>query len=211
MKSAHVLGVGAPLNRFRVYQYLCAVSWAPRHFFLAASYLDDAHSLMYYHNGILMSRLKQLLLFFKQPIQLGFSLEPSVYARHPFLLCRCITRVLKAINWSKGSKKVNLSGLSDNALLGLLVHSDKAAFAAIYDRHAPTLYLHIINQICAGTTLEQAQDDTTRMLIKVFASLWHDREKSIYHNTLQEYLLSIANRKLIDYRFFKEVFTDTLP
>jgi DNA-directed RNA polymerase specialized sigma24 family protein len=119
--------------------------------------------------------------------------------------------VLKIIGWNNGSKKANLSGLSDNELLGLLVQSDKDAFAAIYDRHAPTLYLHIINQICTGTTLEQAQDDTTRMLIKVFASLWHDREKPIYHNTLQEYLLSIANRKLIDYRFFKEVFTDTLP
>jgi hypothetical protein len=166
---------------------------------------------MYYLNGTLMSRLKQLILFFKQPIQLGFSLEPSVYARHPSVICRCITRVLKIIGWNNGSKKANLSCLSDNELLGLLVQSDKAAFAVIYDRHAPTLYLHIINQICTGSTLEQAQDDTTRMLIKVFASLWHDREKPIYHNTLQEYLLSIANRKLIDYRFFREVFTDTLP
>jgi hypothetical protein len=180
-------------------------------FFWYPSYPNDAHILMYYSNGTLMSRLKQLLLFFKQPIRLGFSLEPSVYARHPSLLGRCITRVLKIIRWNNTSKKPNLSGFSDDELFSLLMQSDKDAFTAIYDRHAPTLYLHIINQICTGTTLEQAQDDTTRMLIKVFASLWHDREKPIYHNTLQEYLLSIVNRKLIDYRFFKEVFTDTLP
>jgi hypothetical protein len=158
-----------------------------------------------------MSRLKQLFLFFKQPIRLGFSLEPSVYARHSSFLCRCITRVLKATKWNNASKKINLSGLSDNELLSLLMQSDKDAFAAIYDRHAPTLYLHIINQICAGIALEQAQDDTTSMLIKVFASLWHDREKPMIHKTLQEYLLSIANRKLVNYTFYKEAFTETLP
>jgi hypothetical protein len=151
-----------------------------------------------------MSRLKQLISFFKQPIQLIFSLEPSVYARRPSLLSRCITRVLKTIGWSSASKKTNLSDFSDDELLSLLIQSDKDAFDAIYDRHAPTLYLHIINQIGTDTTIEQAQDDTAHLLYNVFASLWNDRAKPMIHSTLPDHLLSIINRQLIDYRFFKE-------
>jgi DNA-directed RNA polymerase specialized sigma24 family protein len=107
-------------------------------------------------------------------------------------------------------KKGNLSDFTDDQLLLLMAQNDKEAFTAIYDRHAPALYLDVINQMRNRATVEQAQDDTVHILIEVFTSLWNNRERRMTHKTLPEYLLTLADREVAYYTPGKEPVTDKL-
>lgn len=93
----------------------------------------------------------------------------------------------------------NISHRSDKELFDLLVQSDKNALATIYDRYSIDLYAYIMSLVRTRASGRQAQEDTIKILIDVFLSLWGDRETLLISSTLKDYLVSSAYSRAFNY------------